>query len=326
MQKNITKSEATNPAEFKKESKLATLYVSSKFISEDDTPSPPEIIKNGILGIETLLIIGGKPKSRKSFLAFNLAISIASGVGFSIFEVGEPRKVLVFSAEGGYYSNRDRIKKMMLNCPKIVHENLGLYFGVNENILEKDSFNAISDEIIKYKPEVVIIDPLVRFHNAEENSATEMSKLFGKIRGLISKHNISIIIIHHQGKDESKGGTLRGSSVISGEYDSIIKITKDTSNENKHSLSFDLRHAESPDSTDMYFNSETFWFESTEKANAITEVLSKEGELSKSDLADKLVANGNYKQKQSAYKPIKRAEECGLIVFSNITKRYKIMP
>ena len=143
---------------------------------------------------------------------------------------------------------------MMLVGPNILYDNLDFYFRVNENILIRTHSALLSEEIIKYKPEVIIIDPLVRFHNAEENSATEMSELFGKIRSLISEHNISIIIVHHQGKDESKGGTLRGSSVISGEYDSLIKITKDSNNENKHTLSFDLRHSESPDYTDLYFN------------------------------------------------------------------------
>ena len=170
MNTNILTSGENKSTDLKKESKLATQNMASRFIMEDDTPPPTEIIKNGILGIENILIIGGKHKSRKSFLAFNLAIAISSGFSFSIFEIDEPRKVLFFSAEGGYYSNRDRVKKMMLVGKNILYDNLHFYFNVNENLLNKDSLDALSEEIIKYKPEVIIIDPLVRFHNAEEDS------------------------------------------------------------------------------------------------------------------------------------------------------------
>ena len=140
-----------------------------------------------------------------------------------------------------------------------------------------------------------------------------MSELLGKLRNLISEYNLSIIIVHHQGKNEDKGGSLRGSSVISGEYDSLIKIVKDSNNQNKHNLSFDLRHAESPDKSDLFFNPDTYWFETTEKLNAIREILIQEGALSKSELADKLVAKGLYQQKQSTYKPINKAER--MVIF-----------
>ena len=50
-----------------------------KEIREDKTLKPPEIIGDGILPHEALLVIIGAPKTRKSFLVYNLATAIAEG-------------------------------------------------------------------------------------------------------------------------------------------------------------------------------------------------------------------------------------------------------
>ena len=73
---------------------------------------PEPIIKNGILLDKTKLVIVGPPKSKKTFLAQNLALAIAAGKSFANFEITEPKKVLYFLAEGGYYPNRDRLQKL----------------------------------------------------------------------------------------------------------------------------------------------------------------------------------------------------------------------
>ena len=65
---------------------------------------------------------------------------------------------------------------------------------------------------------MVIFDPLLRFHDADENSANGIGQVYAKIRQLIVDLGISVIIVHHTGKVPSRGG--RGTSAIIGEYDS----------------------------------------------------------------------------------------------------------
>ena len=48
-----------------------------KQIMNDNSPMPEPIIKNGILLDKTMLVIVGPPKSKKTFLAQNLALAIA---------------------------------------------------------------------------------------------------------------------------------------------------------------------------------------------------------------------------------------------------------
>ena len=79
------------------------------FVS-DTTESPEPIIGNGILLPETLLIIIGPPKVGKSFLVCNLATAMMRGTGFACFNITKPHNVMILSAEGGFYPNRNRIR------------------------------------------------------------------------------------------------------------------------------------------------------------------------------------------------------------------------
>ena len=63
---------------------------SIKEVIEDSSQPPKPIIDNGVLLDGTILLILGAPKSKKTFLTQNLAISIASGHDFAGFKVLEP--------------------------------------------------------------------------------------------------------------------------------------------------------------------------------------------------------------------------------------------
>jgi len=170
-------------------------------ILEDNSNPPDPIIGDGLLLPQTLLMITGLPKSKKSILAANLAISIASGNSFSFFEIKKTFKVLILSAEGGYFPNRDRFKKMCAAIKFNGSENLNLGFDSRFKIENDEEYQEVKDIIDKFKPEVLVIDPFVKFHHKDENSATEMGVILERLRNLIEDHKLSIILVHHLGKN-----------------------------------------------------------------------------------------------------------------------------
>ena len=252
-----------------------------KSILEDDSSPPEPIIDNGILLDGTILLIVGPAKSKKTFLTQNLALSIAMGNDFAGFKITKPKKVLYYLAEGGYYPNRERLRKMAENISPDNTENFLIAFPPYMLINHKENYDEICKTIKDSDAEVVIFDPLIRFHDVDENSATGMSEVFGKIKQLIEKLGISVILVHHTGKVQSKGG--RGSSVIIGEYDSCITIHK--AQDNYIRLTYDMRHVETPPSNRIRFNPDTFWFE---RVNGIVELLeSSGGMMDKKELFEK---------------------------------------
>lgn len=256
-----------------------------------DTTEPPEpIIGNGILLPETLLTVIGPPKVGKSFLVFNLASAMMNGTGFACFEIIKPHRVMILSAEGGFFPNRNRMRRITK--------------GINQNILAQSYFSShyrlfidnethyskIQNIISELEIDVLVIDPLIRFHQQDENSSTGMSKVMGLIRELIYMTNVSVILVHHTGKQVNRGG--RGSSVITGEYDSAIYMERERNGGIQ--LRFDTRHVETPNNVILQFNPDSFWFEEAkastgEHENKVVTHLKQNGTMKKSKLVNELV-------------------------------------
>ena len=275
---------------------------SLKYILNDNENPPEPIIDNGILLDNTILLIVGPAKSKKTFLTQNLALSIAMGNDFAGFKITKPKKVLYYLAEGGYFPNRERLRKMAENISPDNTENFLIAFPPYMLINHKENYDEICKTIKELDAEVVIFDPLIRFHDVDENSATGMSEVFGKIKQLIEKLGISVILVHHTGKVQSKGG--RGSSVIIGEYDSCITIHKEQDNYIR--LTYDMRHVETPSPNLIQFNSGTLWFE---RDNDVVEVLENSGgSLPKGDF---MKAYGI--PPSTAYRHIRKAVKAGLV-------------
>ena len=274
--------------------KLYTL----KEILEDKSKPPKPIVDDGLLLDGTILMIIAKAKHQKTFLAQNMAISIAFGSDFAGFKVPEEKKVLYLNAEGGRYPNRDRIQKM---CSKVNH-NMVMGYPRYLPLNRTEHYESLIEMIQEEKPDVLILDPLKRFHDVDENSASQMGDIFGIIRNIIEEFKLSVIIIHHTGKVSSKGG--RGSSVIMGEYDSCIEMTKQK--DGNTSLKFDMRHVETPPAKQIRFNPDTFWFENQ---SGIVELIESAGGRMPKEHFFKLYG----KTESTTYKHIEKAVRSGLI-------------
>ena len=215
-------------------------FYSLDHLLNDKSEKPIDLIGDGILISKSLLLIAGAKKARKTFLAYNLGIALAAGGSFGGFIIPETKnRVLILSAEGGYYPNRERIQKMCYFVDAERGKNLDICleicFDPRIKLEDDGDYSLLSSKIEKFKPTVVIIDPFVKFHQLEENDASDMGIILGRLRNLIEDYNISIILVHHLGKDPNHGA--RGSSAILGEYDSCITISKVGSDEKcKHLL------------------------------------------------------------------------------------------
>ena len=277
-------------------------------LANDKSTPPPAIIDDGVLLDKTILTIIGEAKARKTFLALNLSTALACSKSFGGFNITKKSRVLHLSAEGGYYPTRDRIQNMVQNELEENLKDIFFMHSMNLSIDNDDNFTEIKSIIEEIKPEVVVFDPLIRFHSQDENSSTAMNVVFKRFHELIKQYNISIIIVHHTGKNTSLGG--RGSSLIRGEYDSCITIKKkgDVTN-----MSFDMRHVDSPSPRNLKFNSETLWFEESTANNKVVEYLIENGSSSKSTIVNHWVSSNTCSQGHG-YRLISRAINNGVVI------------
>ncbi len=73
---------------------------------------------------------------------------------------------------------------------------------------------------------LIIFDSLIRFHGADENSATEMAAAMQDLRALANA-GATVILLHHRAKSETS--RYRGSSDIAGGVDLAISVSRDRS-------------------------------------------------------------------------------------------------
>lgn len=79
--------------------------------------------------------------------------------------------------------------------------------------------NALEKYLDIFKPDVIILDPFVELHAAEENDNTAIRSVMASFRSWAVDRNMAVVILHHSRKGNGDPGdpdTLRGASSIVG--------------------------------------------------------------------------------------------------------------
>lgn len=175
-------------------------------------------------------IIGGAPKCCKTYLALEFALAVASGRPcLGRFDVLDPGPVLVFAAEDAPLQLRDRIAG--LTKARGADFNSLQIFLILAQQLRLDlpyDLTRLAQAIEKYRPRLLILDPFVRLHRRDENSAMEVSALLADLRALQRRFQLAVLIVHHTRKanGEASGQTLRGSSDLHAWGDSNLYLRR----------------------------------------------------------------------------------------------------
>jgi RecA-family ATPase len=100
--------------------------------------------------------------------------------------------------------------------------------------------------LTRLKPRILLLDPLVRLHHLDENSAADISKLLGFLRDLQRAHNSAIVLVHHASKKHraQPGQALRGSSDLHAFGDSNAYLAR---KQDRLLLTCEHRAARAPD-------------------------------------------------------------------------------
>jgi hypothetical protein len=174
-------------------------------------------------------IVGGVPKSCKSWLGLDLAVSVASGTPcLDRFAVDDPGTTLVYLAEDALPLVRDRIAGLCLHRGLALASLDLLVITAPSLRLDLAADQArLSATIARLKPRLLVLDPLVRLHRLDENSSADVSGLLGFLRELQREHQVAIVLIHHMSKRRRAdlGQSLRGSGDLHAWTDDSAYLT-----------------------------------------------------------------------------------------------------
>lgn len=161
-------------------------------------------------------IIGGAPKLGKSWLGLDLAVSVASGTAcLGRFEVDEPGRALVYLAEDGEPAVRDRVEAICLHRGlSLTSLDLHVITAPAVRLDREADRLRLQRTVEELRPRLLVLDPLVRLHRLDENSAQEISGLLGALTELGRRYELAIALVHHAAKKHRTrpGQALRGSS------------------------------------------------------------------------------------------------------------------
>ena len=224
-------------------------------------PDARPIVGNGLLLPRSRLLIAGKYKARKSFLAIQSGLEIAAGRPLlGVFET-RAVNVLYVNAE---ISEQSFVVERVLPMADTYSEAEERFFEAFTNYKLKllpEHKQAWLDAIAASHAEVVIIDPLAEVAMGDENNKTSAQLAGDFLNALIDEAGVAVILIHHESKDLFYEGkrvdrgwdSMRGSSYWPGWLDAGIRVSRDPQKGTYH-IAFLTRHTKEPDAMEFMWD------------------------------------------------------------------------
>jgi hypothetical protein len=208
-----------NPLPVQRASQLASIGPQTQWLVE------------GLWSEQAVGILGGEPKCCKSFLALDVAVSVASGAAcLRQFPVRRRGPVLLFPAEDSLAIVRQRLEGIAA-AAQVSFASLPVEVITAPSLrLDTPADRArLSDTVQQLRPILLILDPLIRLHRVDENDASQIAGLLSYLRELQRQFQLAVLLVHHARKDSHSsrpGQALRGSSELHGWGDSNLYMRR----------------------------------------------------------------------------------------------------
>jgi hypothetical protein len=222
---------------------LPTTRAAQLALPED---SEPAWLIEDLWSAQAVGIIGGEPKCGKSFLALDLAVSVASGAPcLRRFPTRQRGTVLLYAAEDAPYIVRRRLEGIAA-AAGVDFQSLDVHV-ITVPTLRLDRHadqQALAATVAGLMPKLLVLDPLVRLHAIDENLAAEVAPLLAYLRTLQRHYRTAVALVHHarKGAAHERGGqALRGSSELHAWGDSNLYLRR-----NGQHLHLSIEHRDAP--------------------------------------------------------------------------------
>lgn len=208
----------------------------------------PKWMVEGLWSDKSHGIIAGEPKTRKSYFAIDLALSVATGTPvFGHFPVSKQGPVLMIQEEISDAEMRKRLRyiaagkdlggkvekvgdSISLHLPEPVPFYLRNRAGFD--LSKDDSYIELEKEIIDREIKLLILDPLqMMLGTIDENQASQVRPMLKNLLQLKEATGAGTLIVHHHGKTQSNnprqgGQRMLGSQALHGWTESAMYLTR----------------------------------------------------------------------------------------------------
>jgi AAA domain-containing protein len=182
---------------------------------------PPVTLFAGLLH-EGMLLFAGKSKRGKSWLIFDLAISLAVGrAAFGHFACPVPRPVLYLALEDGRARLQGRVKQIQPNLTRADNFHLRYQFPP----LADGGIEALGELMDRYHYGLIIIDVLAKLEkvgtSTGQKSYLEVYEMFSPLQEMMKQQHLCLCMLTHLRKMEAEDSfdNIMGSTGYGGVQD-----------------------------------------------------------------------------------------------------------
>ncbi|MFM8859236.1 MAG: ATP-binding protein, partial [Methylocystis sp.] len=207
----------------------------SGFIFDGDMPpTPPAQLVKRLIPKQGICFIGGQSGAGKTFVAVDLAVSLASGSSFFSHPTLERVGVVILAAEGAQtFASRIEVAKDQKAPGNLLPiawladvPNLAQQRGLREIINRLKAVDALFRDSHTVRLGAVICDTLAAcFAIDDENDNSKAAAVIRHLKELSDRLNVVVIPVHHHGKLAETG--LRGASAWHAGSDVVLSVLAD---------------------------------------------------------------------------------------------------
>ena len=195
------------------------------FTAEDAMTMPPiSFLIDGYLPKKSFSMLYGPPGSGKSFLALEMALSIAHGRQWRSRDV--VKSAVIYLASEGFAGMGQRLKGWYAHNQVSDHCDLR-FIRVPVDFLQTEEVEKLirTINLANLNVSLIVVDTVARSFSGDENSAQEMGAFIRACSALSAATDAAVMGVHHSSKTRERG--LRGSSALLGAVDTVIGVDKD---------------------------------------------------------------------------------------------------
>jgi hypothetical protein len=184
-------------------------------------PPPTPLVEN-LLDLDNTGIIYGRRGSFKSFLALDLALSVASGIRWQTRAVTQG--TVVYLAAEGVSGVHQRVAAWQHQHPEATPGDRFLILAESVNLLNRLKVEELAETCAEVGAVLVIVDTLARcLVGGDENSAKDVGIAVEALDVIRRRTGAHVCAVHHSGKDAKAGA--RGSSAIEAAADTVLEVS-----------------------------------------------------------------------------------------------------
>ena len=193
-------------------------------------PPPVDAVLTDTFDMGDKIPIIGSSKSRKSFFALQLALSLASGLPKILnWNIPKHRRVLVVQMEVKPHHYWRRLRNMARKLGLSVAD-LGGRLSV-ASLRGREVDEALLTALAKrQKAEVIIVDPLYKLLDGDENLASDMKPTLALFDRLAEATGAAVLFVHHNSKGSAGDKATRdrgaGSGVLARDFDACLYLSE----------------------------------------------------------------------------------------------------